>query len=166
MTGTLGIDVATDSPQWTGSLPDVACLARRAARAAWLQAGDRERDAELSIVLADDALVRTLNRRYRNQDQSTNVLSFSAEDAAASGGPRLLGDVVLAFETVVLESRQQRKPFAHHLQHLCVHGVLHLLGHDHESEADAAAMERLEAAILASLNVPDPYVATVTERTA
>ena len=119
---------------------------------------------ELTIVLGDDARQQRLNRAYRGIDWPTNVLSFPAWDAAVPlplGAPVLLGDVVLAFETVVREAQEQDKPFADHLQHLIVHGVLHLLGYDHRVEREAADMERLETDILAGLGVPDPYRDTI-----
>lgn len=118
------------------------------------------RRAEVGITLADDAFQRSLNERYRRQARSTNVLAFPAWSPAAPlpvSAPLLLGDVVLAFETVDFEARDQRKAFADHFRHLLVHGVLHLLGWDHESEAEAAKMEILETAILTNLGVPNPY---------
>lgn len=155
----LCIDVVTESPGWAVSLPEAGSLAQRAAQAVWQRLGSDATEAEVSIVLGDDTLVRDLNDRYRNQDRPTNVLSFPADDdgGALPGAPRLLGDVVLALETIAREAREQDKAPADHFQHLCVHGVLHLLGYDHETDSDAAAMETLEIAILASLDVANPY---------
>jgi probable rRNA maturation factor len=113
--------------------------------------------AELSVVLTDDASIRKINAQWRNKDSATNVLSFPA--APAPGTPRLLGDIVIAYETTAREARDEGKPFANHLSHLAVHGFLHLLGYDHESDAEAEDMERLERDILARLGVPDPYAA-------
>ncbi|MBI1779234.1 MAG: rRNA maturation RNase YbeY [Proteobacteria bacterium] len=145
------------SRRWTAKLPDCAAVARRAAMAA-LASGPAQGAVELSIALAGDRLARRLNREFRGQDKPTNVLSFAGDAASgAARQPRLLGDVVLAFETVQGEAKEQKKPFADHLSHLVVHGVLHLLGHDHARNAEAAAMERLERTILAKLGVPDPY---------
>jgi probable rRNA maturation factor len=115
---------------------------------------------ELCVVLADDTEQQRLNSLFRGQDTPTNVLAFPAWEPgmrAAPGAPLLLGDIVLAFETVAREAAEQSKPFTDHLRHLIVHGVLHLLGCDHRSEADAITMERLETSILAKLGVPDPY---------
>ena len=118
---------------------------------------------EIAIVLADDAAVRRLNRDYRGVDRPTNVLSFplaaeSGADAfAAQGAPILLGDIVLAYETVTTEAVQQGKRPEDHLRHLVVHGVLHLLGYDHGEDSDAKEMERLEASILAQFGIADPY---------
>ncbi len=114
----------------------------------------------LGLILTDDAEQRRLNRDWRGVDHPTNVLAFPAWEPSAAvppGAPLLLGDVVLAFETVAREARQQGKPLAAHLSHLVVHGVLHLFGHDHIGEAEAVVMEALETAILAGLGVPDPY---------
>ena len=118
------------------------------------------RDVEVSLVLADDITVQALNRDYRGQDKPTNVLSFAAlEDGgpALPGEPVALGDVVLALETVLREAREQGKPLADHLRHLTVHGALHLLGFDHESDEEATEMEALEVSILAGLGIADPY---------
>lgn len=116
--------------------------------------------AEVAVVLAADAFVQALNRDYRGIDRPTNVLSFPAGDPGARplpGAPRLLGDVVIAFETTRDEAARLGKPVAEHLCHLVVHGILHLIGYDHESEQDAEAMERLETAILGALGVADPH---------
>jgi probable rRNA maturation factor len=120
-------------------------------------------------VLSDDDTVRQLNREWRGQDKPTNVLSFPAQELRPGGplpqpplgAPLLLGDVVLAAETVAAEASAQGKRVADHLSHLVVHGVLHLLGFDHEAEADAVLMERREVAILAGLGIADPYRETV-----
>lgn len=157
----LEIDFTEASPRWRESLPDVERLCEESARAA-LDAADRPvGPAELSIVLGDDALLQALNKQWRGQDKPTNVLSFPAlpapREAVPPGAPHLLGDVVLAFETMAAEAAAQQKPLAHHLRHLVVHGVLHLLGFDHEAAAEAERMEALETAILARLGVPDPY---------
>jgi probable rRNA maturation factor len=154
------IDLAEPCALWRSRLPDVDTLCREAARAALASAEVAfTGDAELSLVLGDDALVRSLNREWRGQDKSTNVLSFPALDAGnpPPGAPHLLGDVVLAFETVAAEAEAQGKLIAHHLRHLVVHGVLHLLGFDHLVEAEAERMESLETDVLARLGVPDPY---------
>jgi len=110
---------------------------------------------EVAIVLTDDAAIRDLNRTWRGIDAPTNVLSFPAKQGP--GAPARLGDIVIPYETVAREAIAQEKPFAHHLMHLAVHGFLHLLGHDHETDGDADVMEGLERAILARLHVPDPY---------
>lgn len=167
----LSVAVSRLSPGWRRSLPGAAALARRAARAALAGAASRDGrivpDAELSLVLADDALVHQLNRQYRGVDKPTNVLSFpgGTEPAPAEAhagakrapAPVMLGDVVLAAETVAGEAAAQGKTVADHFSHLVVHGVLHLVGYDHMSEAEARAMESLEVEVLDGLGIADPY---------
>jgi probable rRNA maturation factor len=142
------IGVLTTGTQWGRAIPGATALARRAARAA-LDACDATA-GEVAIVLSDDATVRRLNRDYRHKDKPTNVLSFPL-------GDQLLGDVVLARETVLAEAGAQGKLAGNHLSHLVVHGVLHLLGFDHEKEAQARRMEALERRVLAGLGIADPY---------
>lgn len=116
---------------------------------------------EISVVLANDVFVRDLNRRYRDQDKPTNVLSFGNGDIftppAATVPIQVLGDIVLAYERVALEAQQQDKSFENHLLHLVVHSTLHLLGLDHGNQKKAHSMERLECSILKTLNIPNPY---------
>jgi probable rRNA maturation factor len=111
----------------------------------------------VDVVLTDDAEQRQLNRAYRGKDMPTNVLAFPIGDPAPPGELPLLGAVVLAFETIMREATDQQKPLADHLRHLVVHGVLHLLGYDHQNDTDAAIMEAREVEILSGLGVPDPY---------
>jgi probable rRNA maturation factor len=156
--GLVTIDIAEPCPRWRERLPEIEQLCGEAARAALAGAGGAPAAAEISIVLGDDALLHALNKRWRSQDKPTNVLSFpAAPTTLPPDAPRLLGDVVLAFETVDAEAVAQGKPLAHHLRHLVVHGVLHLLGFDHEIASDAERMEALEVAVLATLDIPDPY---------
>jgi probable rRNA maturation factor len=160
-------EIAVDivSGAWESACTDaasVACAAAwstlaRSSTAAGVARGAR---IELSVVLTSDTEQRRLNRDWRGVDRSTNVLAFPAWEAAAPAppdAPVLLGDVVLACETVLREADEQHKTPADHLSHLIVHGVLHLLGYDHGTDAEAAAMERREISILASLGVADPY---------
>ncbi len=107
----------------------------------------------ITVLLTDDAAVQQLNADFRGKDASTNVLSFPAAESARPH----LGDIALAYGVCAREAEAQGKPLAHHLMHLTVHGVLHLLGYDHESDAEAEAMEGIERAILSELGVPDPY---------
>jgi probable rRNA maturation factor len=156
----LAVELNQPCPRWRRELPGAARLSAAAARAAVAGAGKAlTAPAELSIVLGDDALLRRLNRLWRGQDKPTNVLSFPAERGTprAAGAPLLLGDVVLAFETVAREANAQGKHLADHLRHLVVHGVLHLLGYDHARAAEARRMEALERAVLCRLGVADPY---------
>jgi probable rRNA maturation factor len=152
------VDIVIASPLWTAQRSVKTLLRRAIGEAA--SATSTAAVGELAIVLTDDAAIRALNRDWRGKDAATNVLSFPAhEPRGARGIPRLLGDIVIAYETTEREAHAEHKPFAHHLTHLAVHGFLHLAGYDHAADEEAAAMERLETAILARLDVPDPYVA-------
>lgn len=113
--------------------------------------------SEVSIVLTDDAGIRRLNRDHRGFDKPTNVLSFPQEDPDADAYGPLLGDIVIAHETVSREAIDGGLPFRHHLAHMIVHGFLHLVGYDHMHDDEAEEMERLETAILSVLGIPDPY---------
>jgi probable rRNA maturation factor len=130
-----------------------------AAAAEMVDAGIGE--AELAVMLTDDAGIRTLNSNWRGIDKPTNVLSFPALPPTGPAGPddapRMLGDIAIAYETTRKEADDEQKPFDHHLSHLAVHGFLHLIGYDHESNGDAETMETLEQEILAQLGIPDPY---------
>jgi probable rRNA maturation factor len=118
-------------------------------------------DAELAVMLTDDAGIQTLNKNWRRIDKPTNVLSFPALQPPAGrefdDAPRMLGDIAIAYETARREADDEQKPFEHHLSHLAVHGFLHLVGYDHEKDPDAEAMENLEREILSLLGIPDPY---------
>jgi probable rRNA maturation factor len=114
-------------------------------------------DCELSLVFTDDAHVRRLNRDFRKKDSPTNVLSFPAPAGAGGRLGPILGDVVLAHETVFREADGEGLTIEAHLAHLILHGFLHILGYDHADEAEATAMERLETAILGGLGIADPY---------
>ena len=124
----------------------------------WTQGG------EINILLTDDATLQELNKKHRGRDHPTNVLSFPSLEPSGvfdnkkhEETPVILGDIALAFETIQQESLAQNKPFEHHVAHLTVHGVLHLLGFDHEQEEDALMMESLEIKVLSSLMIPNPY---------
>lgn len=154
------IDLAVEDARWETAIPGLEALVTRAVEAGLAVApGKPDGPVEVSVVLTDDAAVQELNRTWRGKDKPTNVLSFPAapqprHDEAATP----LGDVVLAYETLVRESAEQSKPLQNHLAHLLVHGTLHCLGQDHEiGEAEADAMEALEVAALATLGIPDPY---------
>lgn len=153
------VDIDVQDRRWLLSTRTARALSRRAALATLAESPRRQRGAiALAIALSDDAAVRHLNRAFRRQDKPTNVLSFPADrHATPPGAPRFLGDIVLARQTVLREARAQGKRVSHHLAHLVVHGVLHLLGYDHQRDAPARRMEALEIRILAGLGVPDPY---------
>ena len=151
---TLAIDIVIASEAWQAA-PAAEKVIRRAINAATSAVSPGK--GELAIVLTDDSAIRALNRQWRGKDEPTNVLSFPAAEPQP-GAPVLLGDVVIAYETVAHEALAQGTPFMHHLAHLAVHGFLHLLGYDHATATEAKAMERLETAVLAELDVPDPYL--------
>jgi len=152
---TIVIDIRVDSPLWNKQRNAKAVLRRAISEASSAVALSR---AEVSVVLADDAAIRGLNCTWRHRDEPTNVLSFPAHPATDDrAGSRVLGDIVLAYQTLTREASDLHKTFAQHLAHLTVHGFLHLVGYDHETDAEATAMESLETMILARLDVPDPY---------
>ena len=142
------IEVEVEDADWIRTLPEAPVVVERAGLAALGTVG-----GDVVVLLTSDGAVRELNARFRDRDQPTNVLSFPA---AGSAAPHI-GDLVLALGVCAAEATAQGKSLADHLSHLTVHGVLHLLGRDHEVEAEAEAMEAQERAILASLGVADPY---------
>lgn len=137
------------------ALPEAEALCARAARAALAGVGMHQ---PLAVVLADDATITPMNTQFRAKPGPTNVLAFPAPPAVG-----LLGDVILAFETIEREAASQGKTLADHTTHLVVHGVLHLLGYDHQTDADAERMEARERVILAGLGVADPYAGEDTD---
>jgi len=147
------IDVIVESPQWTAR---AEATVRRALAEAALATGADFKNRTLELLLTDDAALRRLNAQWRGIDKPTNVLSFPV--APNAGVVISLGDIAIAYETTAREAADEGKPLDHHLAHLAVHGFLHLLGHDHDSEPAAEKMERLERDILGRLGVPDPYV--------
>lgn len=149
---------AWDNPDQLTRLAERALLAAAHQWSDHLPKGFAERP-EVSVVFTDDASVRTLNAAWRGMDKPTNVLSFAANDAHAPPSP-LLGDIVLAHETIAREASDQSKAFEDHLTHLMVHGFLHLLGQDHTRDEEAEAMEQAERDILAGLGIADPYADT------
>lgn len=143
------VAVEVECPDWRRDVPDVRDIARRAARVATPVAGGDT----VTILLTDDAVVRDLNARFRGKDTPTNVLAFTSPPGVGH-----LGDIALAHGVCAREAAEQGKSLVDHLRHLVVHGVLHLAGHDHQTDAEASAMEALERHLLARLGVNDPYV--------
>ena len=141
--------------------PDTEAIVHRAIEAAAAMVEADTGDAELAVMLTDDSGIRTLNKNWRGQDKPTNVLSFPALQPTGKpslgDAPRMLGDIAIAYQTTRSEADDEQKPFDHHLSHLAVNGFLHLIGHDHEKDDEAEAMEALEREILAQLGIPDPY---------
>jgi probable rRNA maturation factor len=151
----LTIDVQIASPLW-----DKEPKAEEALQAGIRAAAKRVlADGEVSVLLTDDAAIQSLNREWRSIDKATNVLSFPANTPKIVGAQVPLGDIVIAYETLAHEAAHERKPVLEHLAHLVVHGYLHLLGYDHETDSDAELMEAMEREILASIGIADPYKA-------
>lgn len=157
------IEVSVQDPAWE-KLGDMEELALKSATTALnnalLPRIAMERTLEVSVVLANDDLVQVLNREYRNKDKPTNVLTFAAlddKDSIPEHGNLHLGDVILALETIEREAKEQGKFRLDHVKHLIVHGILHLLGYDHQTEDQATDMETLEIRILENLGVQNPY---------
>lgn len=155
-------DVAVDILVEAGNWPKKAGLKRRVERAVDAALAVARppiaASAEISVVFTDDAHIRTLNDRFRGKDKPTNVLSFPAPGTGKGRFGPLLGDVVLALETIENEAKNLGLTFEAHLTHLIVHGFLHLLGYDHLHESEAATMEGLETHVLAELGIADPYI--------
>lgn len=148
------------SRQWRalGDLPALRAHATEAIEAALAVAPIKPfPGAELSLLLTDDRRIRIVNRDWRGFDKATNVLSFPAAPADRIAASPVLGDIVIAYETVAREAETEGKSVADHFSHLVIHGLLHLLGEDHETEAEAQRMEGLEVAALARLGIADPY---------
>jgi probable rRNA maturation factor len=155
---TITVDVEVVDPAWLAA-GEVDGLAQDVVAATLTEVGRRVHpDAEISVRLCDDDEIRALNLAWRNKDKATNVLSFPSP--AGNRGP-LLGDIVVAFEYVSEEAREAGRSLRDHLSHMLVHGLLHLLGFDHESEDQAEEMEDFERRILARLGIEDPYSGTV-----
>lgn len=161
------IDVSLSEPEWTASFLDVEKLAAKAMkytlRLAKLPDFLVGRDIEAAIVLANDDLIQVLNREYREKDKPTNVLSFAGLDSdmpVPEDGPYPLGDIILSYQTIAREAKEQDKFFKDHFLHMIVHGTLHLLGYDHEDEDEATIMESMEIRILEKMNIQNPYMGT------
>jgi probable rRNA maturation factor len=151
------LDIMRGPGDWAG-IADLDAVARGAVEAAFAVAPAAPRSpVELSLLLTDDSGVQELNRAWRGLDKPTNVLSFPGSGLPAPDGARHLGDIALAFETIAREAEAEGKSLSDHLAHLIVHGTLHLVGHDHEGDEEAEAMEALETEALASLGIADPY---------
>lgn len=162
------LDLSLDDAAWQQALPHAKTLSHEVVREVFMdQKYHLADEMELSIILSNDHAVQQLNRDYRGKDKPTNVLSFNAFEWQRplilesgqwfDGQPLILGDIVLALETVQLEAKRDGKSFEHHYMHLLVHGVLHLLGFDHIDNDEAEQMEQLEATILRRLGVSNPY---------
>ncbi len=163
------VDLVVEDPRW-GDLP-LEILSDTAANAALTAAGIATRDVEISLLACDDARIASLNSAFRGKSSATNVLSWPALDlfprqpgSAPSTeippdptGHVPLGDVAIAYDTVMAEAQAGNIPPDHHVVHLILHACLHLLGYDHVLDEDADIMERLEVQALATMGIPSPY---------
>jgi probable rRNA maturation factor len=152
------VDLVIEEPRW--ETISLSVLADRAARAVLLELERPPERHALALLAADDARLAGLNRDFRGRETPTNILSwpaFAGDIPAGGDEPVFLGDLALAYETCAAEAKAAGIPLADHAAHLVVHGVLHLLGLDHAEDADAEAMEALEAKILATMGVANPY---------
>lgn len=157
----IAADIATDGGDWD-DVPGLDALVERALDAAAAGCGlALAPQAGVSVLLTDDRRMRDINREWRGLDKPTNVLSFAALPpdrlARDAGAAPFLGDIALAFGTVRREALDEGKPLGDHVCHLLVHGFLHLVGYDHETDAEARKMEALETRVLAGMGIPDPY---------
>lgn len=152
------VDISVEAAGW-GDEAAVRALAERAIFAATAEEDLQVMPgSELSLVLSDDARIRALNKSWRGKDKPTNVLSFPGDDGEEPPFGPLLGDIVIALETVEREARELAKPFNEHFTHLIVHGTLHLFGYDHQIDEEAEEMEDAERRIMARLGFSDPYL--------
>lgn len=157
------VDILVKDTRWNNAVPCAVDPLLKNAFHAVLQTliPDTQKRFELSILLTDDKEIQTLNARYRQQNKPTNVLSFESgiDLSAAHGAIIPLGDLVFSFDNLVKEAKEQHKPFDHHFIHLCIHGLLHLFGFDHQVDDEAEIMESLEAQILERFfQIPNPYL--------
>ncbi|WP_202620537.1 rRNA maturation RNase YbeY [Methylocystis heyeri] len=149
------VDILINAPAWE-ALPELERLASRVVHETHAQSGARlAEDCELCITFCDDEEIRALNAQWRGQDKPTNVLSFPTPGDLAK--KPLLGDIVIAFETVAREAGEQDKTLADHTAHMIIHGFLHLIGYDHETPAEAEVMEALERRSAKALGMNDPF---------
>ena len=154
------VEVSIECDLWA-ALPNAEVLAGQAVeKARKITKIKLHKAAEISVLLVDDSRIASLNAQWRKISKATNVLSFPASAPEMLASNPLLGDIVLAFETVRREALDEGKSLANHFSHLVVHGFLHLIGYDHVNEADAEVMEALEIKILAGLKIADPYSET------
>ncbi len=157
------VTVLLHAPVWNEALPGVEMFATELARRAMISVASlwqkSERGAEMSVVLTDDDEIKTLNASYRDKDAPTNVLSFPASaDAIMPGMPLPLGDVVLSYTTICREAEEQGKALRAHTAHMIVHGCLHLVGFDHQTDEEAESMEAREIALLGAMGIRNPYL--------
>jgi len=156
------VETLIDSPLWD-AFPQAGDLARRVvAQCQKSCARGLAPDCEVSVAFCDDGAVRALNAQWRKIDRPTNVLSFPTPGDLANKA--MLGDIVVAYETVAREARDEGKRFEDHVAHMVMHGFLHLVGYDHEDPAEAEVMEEMERTVAAALGMRDPYDAQAPDK--
>ena len=149
------VEIRVDAPAWREI--EFEAVVREAASETLREAGPKGGPLELSVLLTDDSAMADLNRTWRGRDGPTDVLSFPG-DFRPSPAPRLLGDVALSIDALKADAARDGLSATDHLAHLVVHGILHLVGYDHESDSEAAAMEKAEAGILGAMGIANPYL--------
>jgi probable rRNA maturation factor len=153
------IDIALQCPAWEKSISDIEALTHDTITAVLKQVLPKQTNIEISIVLSDDDFIQNLNNTYRNKDKPTNVLSFPMTAKAELKKKQFLslGDIIIAHETILAEAKEQHKDVTAHFRHMLVHGCLHLLHYDHETEKEASTMEKLEISLLHNMGIKNPY---------
>lgn len=162
---TLAIEFNLEDEAWTGTVPWYREVALRAAESAISATGLTPQNMEISALLCGDERIADLNRSFRGKAVPTNVLSWPADEIAPEAAPVVtsdgfLGDIAIARQTVETEALAQHLTVENHFAHLFAHGVLHLLGYDHETDADAEVMEGLESQAMKKMGIKDPYAET------
>lgn len=160
----LRLALEIEDARWNAALPNASDLIEKAVSLALADIEADGRTMEVGVRLVDDGTIQALNRDWRGRDKPTNVLSFPLGDPGPvidPDFPWLIGDIVMSYDTVTAEATRDMKPLEHHVVHLAIHATLHLIGHDHEDEAEAEAMEAAEVRLLAGLGIPDPYAAQI-----
>lgn len=157
MAADIQVDIRINHDDWTAEEERLSTLVSHVLGLAATHA----RGGQIDLLLTGDEEIQALNAQWRDRDKPTDVLSFPSDDEAFKTG--FLGDIVISYGVMSRDADQMGKTFDAHFSHLLVHGFLHLLGYDHETDDDAAEMEALEIKILAELGVPDPYSAKVEE---
>ncbi|WP_295813254.1 rRNA maturation RNase YbeY [uncultured Nitratireductor sp.] len=154
----IDIEIAVESGGWASETALLTLAERAIGAVVSMIALESQQGGAVSLLFTDDTAIQVLNREWRGKDKATNVLSFPAPEMIVPGAELPpLGDIILAFETIAREAVDERKPFDHHLTHLIVHGFLHILGYDHETDGEAEEMEDLERKVLQTLAIHDPY---------
>lgn len=164
---TLDIDFDVQNDIWDNKFEELTDLTIKISKEVLRKAGLNKhiKNAEISVMLADNQAIQKLNLQYRGKDKATNILSFPAQDITLKQSDKLnfpngfvmLGDIIFAYKIVEDEAQMQGKDFNNHFAHLLVHGILHLLGYDHQSDQEAMEMENIEVEILSTFNIKSPY---------